>query len=252
MFQDSSLALECFLEQLDKATKLREVQISKSVIDLVDFDFQDKIGVIGTFQHLTWVALRGLKCVDISQEAMLDLVKLLHNNCSNSLRHLDLSHSNIDDLGCQQLCEFQQLNGALPYIRNLASEYLYGNLFIVPVLILNHCNNVSTLAGVSILRSLGQLNRFEANKGRESVVQNAVSALNEGEKVEQLTAFVFRNPFSPGLAPVATRCPNVASVKVIHNVFEHNYASGPLDDTLRDLENFLSYTQNRLSLDLEM
>ena len=97
------------------------------------------------------------------------------------------------------------------------------------------------------------MNRFEANKGRESVVQNAVSALNEGEKVEQLTAFVFRNPFSPGLAPVATRCPNVASVKVIHNVFEHNYAaSGPLDDTLRGLENFLSYTQNRLSLDLEM
>ena len=117
---------------------------------------------------------------------------------------------------------------------------------------MNHCNNVSTGAAVSILRSLKQMNRFEANKGRESAVQNGVSALEEGETVDNLTSFVFRNPFSPGLAPVASRCPNVAAVKVIHNVFEHNYASGPLDDTLRGLADFPAFSDNRLSLEIDM
>ena len=110
IFQDSSLALECFLDNLDRASKLREIHVSKSVSELVDFDFQDKLGAIGAGQHLNTLALRGLKCVEINQEAMSDFVRMLLNNCSNSLRYLDLSHSDIDDLACQILWDFQ-LNG---------------------------------------------------------------------------------------------------------------------------------------------
>ena len=110
IFQDSSLALECFLDNLDRASKLREIHVSKSVSELVDFDFQDKLGAIGAGQHLNTLALRGLKCVEINQEAMTDFVRMLLKNCSNSLRYLDLSHSDIDDLACQILWDFQ-LNG---------------------------------------------------------------------------------------------------------------------------------------------
>ena len=65
----------------------------------------------------------------------------------------------------------------------------------IAVLILNNCNNVSTSGAVGILRHLKGLSRFEANKGRESSVQNAISALEEDEKLPQLTSFLFRNPF---------------------------------------------------------
>ena len=130
IFQDSSLALECFLDNLDRASKLREIHVSKSVSELVDFDFQDKLGAIGAGQHLNTLALRGLKCVEINQEATTDFVRMLLNNCSNSLRYLDLSHSDIDDLACQILWDFQ-LNGT--YLYAIETELKSVQVYMVKV-----------------------------------------------------------------------------------------------------------------------
>ena len=58
--------------------------------------------------------------------------------------------------------------------------------------------------------------------------------------------------FSPGLGPVIAHCPNVCKVRVVHNVFEHNYSSGPLDECLRNLADFPTFSKNALSLEVDM
>jgi len=257
LFQDSSMALESFLDRLDNASKLKEVQMSKSVLELVDFEFRPTLLTVGgKLQKLTKVVLKGLKNVSVSdvtnstndvisgdqqqQQSMLEFIKLLENNCGPHLRHLDLSESHIDDLGCDVIARLQNLK----------------------VLILNHCNKVSTIGAVTILKRVKNLVQFEANKGRESSVQNAVSALHDegsewgedgggsgrvrelgedGHHQLALTHFVFRNPYRPmGVKAVASVCRKIRHVRVVNNVFEHSY-DAKIDDCLKDVVAFPSF-----------
>lgn len=237
LFQDSSLALEIFLSRLELATKLTELHIVKSVTELVDFDFSDSLEIIGRCQCLNILILQGLKSVEISSDAMFDFLQTLENNCGRNLVHLDLSDSNCDDLGCQIIQDMVNLR----------------------ILLLNHCNKITTKAMVSLLRNLSSLNRIEANRGSESGVQNAMSALRTHPdhdeqlpmgRFENLQEFLFRNVFK-GITKVTDLCPNIRNVKIIHNVFEHSY-DAKIDDQLKDLVKINGFKEQELKVELDI
>ena len=223
-FQDSSLALESFLSRLNRAHKLRDIHISKSVVELIDFEFEDYLTAIGSLPHLHSVVLRGLKRIEVRSDAMLDFVQLLENNSGCQLVRLDLSESEVDDACAEVIGQFSELRS----------------------LFLNGCQRLETSGVVKILENLRKLTEFEANRGRESAVQNAVSAV---ESPLRLTEFVFRNPYR-GMRKVAERCPDVKRVRIVNNVFEYSY-DAKLDDCLKDLTAFSSFDQD-LEVELDM
>jgi hypothetical protein len=81
MFQDSSLAIEAFMKNIDKAQKMKELQMVKTVVDLVDFEFEPILMIIGTFTDLHTLKMPGLKQIDIETESMDEFLHLLQNNC---------------------------------------------------------------------------------------------------------------------------------------------------------------------------
>ena len=82
MFQDSSMAIEAFLQHLHRATNTRILNVAKSVIDLIDFEFEPTLMKIATFPLLHTLKLPGLKLIDIGKETMEEFLLLLQNNCT--------------------------------------------------------------------------------------------------------------------------------------------------------------------------
>ncbi len=82
MFQDSSMALEAFIKNLDKANLMCEISMSKAVVDLVDFEFEPILNTIATFSDMKVLKMPGLKQIEIETESMLEFLQVMQNNCS--------------------------------------------------------------------------------------------------------------------------------------------------------------------------
>ena len=88
MFQDSSEALEAFLQTLylfrpgnsfsssSSRRQLRSIEINKAVLDLVDFGFEPVLEAIGAVKNLESVVLQGLLRCYISLELNLSLIHI--------------------------------------------------------------------------------------------------------------------------------------------------------------------------------
>ena len=59
MFQDSSMAIEAFLQHLEKAKNTKQLIMVKSVIDLIDYEFEPTLMQIATFSDLHTLKLPG-------------------------------------------------------------------------------------------------------------------------------------------------------------------------------------------------
>lgn len=202
----------------------------KTVIDLIDYEFEPTLMQIATFADLHTLKLPGLKQIDIETEAMAEFLQLLQNNCLN-LNTLDLSESTIDNECCNIIAE----------------------IINISVLNLNHCTKLESAGVLHLLRKLKKLTRIDALRGKSSNVQNALDVLsqdnNNCQKVANLTHMTFRDPH--GIAKVAPLCPGVKEIKVIYNVFEFNYDSS-VDNCLVHLELFPAYVEKKLSLTADL
>ena len=65
MFQDSSMAIEAYLLHLHQAVNTRMLSMHKSVIDLIDFEFEPTLMKIATFPFMHTLKLPGLKQIEI-------------------------------------------------------------------------------------------------------------------------------------------------------------------------------------------
>ena len=65
MFQDSSMAIEAYLLHLHQAVNTRMLSMHKSVIDLIDFEFEPTLMKIATFPSMHTLKLPGLKQIEI-------------------------------------------------------------------------------------------------------------------------------------------------------------------------------------------
>ena len=74
--------IEAFLQHLHRATNTRILNVAKSVIDLIDFEFEPTLMKIATFPLLHTLKLPGLKLIDIGKETMEEFLLLLQNNCT--------------------------------------------------------------------------------------------------------------------------------------------------------------------------
>ena len=77
MFQDSSMAIEAFLQHINQAPNIQHLSLAKSVIDLIDYDFEPALMTIGTFADLRILKLPGLKHIDIETDTMAEFLILL-------------------------------------------------------------------------------------------------------------------------------------------------------------------------------
>ena len=77
MFQDSSMAIEAFLAHIEQAPNIQHLSLAKSVIDLIDYDFEPALMTIATFVDLRILKLPGLKHIDIETETMAEFLQLL-------------------------------------------------------------------------------------------------------------------------------------------------------------------------------
>ena len=59
MFQDSSMAIEAFLQHLGKAENTKQLIMVKSVVDLIDYEFEPTLLQIATFTDLHTLKLPG-------------------------------------------------------------------------------------------------------------------------------------------------------------------------------------------------
>ena len=59
MFQDSSMAIEAFLQHLEKAKNTKQLTMVKSVVDLIDYEFEPTLLQIATFSDLHTLKLPG-------------------------------------------------------------------------------------------------------------------------------------------------------------------------------------------------
>ena len=59
MFQDSSMAIEAFLQHLEKAKNTKQLIMVKSVVDLIDYEFEPTLLQIATFTDLHTLKLPG-------------------------------------------------------------------------------------------------------------------------------------------------------------------------------------------------
>ena len=59
MFQDSSMAIEAFLQHLGKAENTKQLIMIKSVVDLIDYEFEPTLLQIATFTDLHTLKLPG-------------------------------------------------------------------------------------------------------------------------------------------------------------------------------------------------
>ena len=59
MFQDSSMAIEAFLQHLEKAKNTKQLIMVKSVVDLIDYEFEPTLLQIATFSDLHTLKLPG-------------------------------------------------------------------------------------------------------------------------------------------------------------------------------------------------
>ena len=173
MFQDSSMAIEAFLSHLHQATNTRVLTIAKSVVDLIDFEFEPTLMKIATFPLLHTLKLPGLKFADVQKEALEEFLQLLQNNCAH-LHTLDLSESLLDNECCNILAEMGTLN----------------------VLILNHCARLESAGVAHLLLKLKSLTRIDALRGKSSNVQNALGRIDltdiEIAKISQVPTTYFQ------------------------------------------------------------
>ena len=58
MFQDSSMAIEAYLMHLHQAINTRTLSMHKSVIDLIDFEFEPTLLKIATFPSMHTLRVR--------------------------------------------------------------------------------------------------------------------------------------------------------------------------------------------------
>ena len=77
MFQDSSMAIEAFLQHINQAPNIQHLSLAKSVIDLIDYEFEPALMTIGTFADLRILRLPGLKHIDIETDTMAEFLILL-------------------------------------------------------------------------------------------------------------------------------------------------------------------------------
>ena len=64
VFQDSSMALEAFLEPLTICSNLKEITLKKSVVELIDFDFLPCLNEISSLE-LKSLTIEGESCPKI-------------------------------------------------------------------------------------------------------------------------------------------------------------------------------------------
>jgi len=239
MFQDSSMAIEAFLQHLEKAKNTKQLTMVKNVVDLIDYEFEPTLLQIATFSDLHTLKLPGLKQIDIETDTMAEFLQLLQNNCMH-LHTLELNESTIDNECCNIL----------------------GEISSISVLNLNHCTKLESSGVLHLLKKLGKLTRIDALRGKSSNVQNALdifanenktesnnSCDNSEKRVTKLTHMTFRDPH--GIPKVAPLCPAVRDVKIIYNVFEFNYDAS-VDNCLVHLELFPNYRSGGLELSADL
>lgn len=215
MFQDSSMAIEAFLQHLPKARNAKKLIMSKSVVDIIDYEFEPSLMQIATFSDLQNLKLPGLKHIDVDTDAMAEFLQLLQNNCLH-LTTLELNESNIDNECCNILGEMNSLSQ----------------------LNLNHCSKLESIGVLHLLKKMPNLTKIEALRGKSSNVQNALDILaaeNNNYKIANLKHMTFRDPH--GIAKVAPLCPGIEELRVIYNVYEFNYEAS-VDKCLVDLDKF--------------
>lgn len=246
MFQDSSMAIEAFLQHINQAPNIQHLSLAKSVIDLIDYEFEPALMTIGTFADLRILRLPGLKHIDIETDTMAEFLILLQvsldilkqtifipffpfsfqNNCA-LLHTLELNESTIDNECCNIL----------------------GEMVSLVMLNLNHCTKLESAGVLHLIKKLDKLNRIEALRGKSSNVQNALECLenksDEMKTVANLTHMTFRDPH--GISKIAAICPNIKEVKVIYNVYEYNYDAN-VDNCLVSLQLFNEHTLGNLRL----
>ena len=66
-----------FSFNLNQAPNIQHLSLAKSVIDLIDYDFQPVLMTIATFVDLRILKLPGLKHIDIETETMAEFLQLL-------------------------------------------------------------------------------------------------------------------------------------------------------------------------------
>lgn len=234
MFQDSSMAIEAFLQHLHQARNTNHLAFVKSVIDLIDYEFEPTLLQIATFTDLHTLKLPGLKQIDIETDAMAEFLVILQNNCLK-LHTLDLSESNIDNECCNVIAEISSLSN----------------------LNLNHCTKLECSGVLHLLQKLENLTRIDALRGKSSNVQNALDVMmnNESEstnqcnKLPKLTYMTFRDPH--GIAKIAPACPGLKEIKVVYNVYEYNYDAS-VDQCLVNLELFPEFINGKLKLSADL
>lgn len=90
MFQDSSMAIEAFLQHINQAPNIQHLSLAKSVIDLIDYDFEPALMTIGTFADLRILRLPGLKHIDIETDTMAEFLILLQVSLEIQIDHFYL------------------------------------------------------------------------------------------------------------------------------------------------------------------